>query len=717
MRLPRTSTSLLAILLLLGTWSASIAVGTETQQSETPQVATMSMAKGGAAFATLSPNADHSRVSGRILLELQRSHYRSVTVDDDLSADLLDSYIESLDPYRRYFLASDVERFERYRVYLDDAMRKGDLGPAFEIYQVWMQRRLERFEFLADALENKFDELRFDIDETLETGRENSPWLESKEEADELWRKYFKDDVLRLRLADRDEESILDVLGKRYENQLHLIRQGNSDDAFRTYMNIFTMQYDPHTEYFPPRKAENFDIEMSLSLEGIGALLEPFGEYTRIARLIPGGPAEKDGRLQALDRIVSVGQGASGEFTDIVGWRLDDVVQLVRGKKGSMVRLQVLTADQPTSGETTIIEIVRDRVKLEEQSAKKEIVEIERDGKKRKVGIIRLPAFYIDFDAARAGDKNFKSSSRDVAKLLDELKAENVDGVVVDLRDNGGGSLYEARQLTGLFMRYRPVVQVRSLENGTARTEVQPAGSLNAHYTGPLAVMINRLSASASEIFAGAIQDYGRGIVVGTRTFGKGTVQNLAPLEDGQLKLTQAKFYRVSGASTQERGVAPDIAFPSMHDVSEIGESGLDNPLPWDEIEPARGYFKDPKLGRAMPKLREQHEARVAEDSDFRFLSDWFAYNLEARNKTEISLNEAKRKAERKIDEKRRLAIENRRRVAAGKKPIESFDELDDEKDAETTDTDKIDAFARETANIVLDYADISKRPIRTVKR
>ena len=473
------------------------------------------------------------------------------------------------------------------------------------------------------------------------------------------------------------------------------------------------MQYDPHTEYFPPRKAENFDIEMSLSLEGIGALLESFGEYTRISRLIPGGPAQKDGRLKPLDRLVGIAQGANGQFTNVVGWRLDDVVQLVRGKKGSMVRLEVLPADQSKGGTTRVIEIVREKVKLEEQSAQSKILEFERDGKTRKVGYIQLPAFYIDFDAARRGDKDFKSSSRDVGKLLDDFKKEKVDGVVMDLRDNGGGSLYEARQVTGLFMPYRAVVQVRDVQE---KTEPQFAGRLQAKYDGPLVVMTNRLSASASEILAGAIQDYGRGIVVGTQTFGKGTVQNLTPLEEGQIKLTQAKFYRVTGASTQERGVYPDIAFPSSHDVEEIGESSLDKPLPYSEIAPAPRYFKSPKLGRYLPKLREMHEKRVTSDPDFQFLTEVFEHALAARDRTLISLNESKREAYGDEVEAKRLAIENRRRVAQGKQPVESIDALDKiEAEEEKDDKDDVDAFAREAAQIVLDYTELAGRQVRTV--
>lgn len=671
----------------------------------------------GSAIGTLAPDLDQRRIAKKILFELQKRHLQSKQIDDTFSGTLLDTYLDNLDHYRRYFLASDIGRFERFRFSLDEAAIKGDLAPGFEIYQTWLERRLQAYEHLSGLLETEFDTLRFDVDESLSTQRDKGPWLASEEEFLDLWRRYFKNDVLNLRLSEVEPEEIKRILKERYDNQIVMIKQSNSADAFRTYMSAFTSQYDPHTEYFPPRKAENFDIEMSLSLEGIGALLEPYGEYTRIVRIIPGGPAEKDGRLQPSDRIIAVAQGVDGEWTNVVGWRLDDVVDRIRGPKGSTIRLEVLPAEQSIGGETTVINLIRDEVKLEEQAAESKVIEVSRGDHNYTIGVIELPAFYIDFEDARRaqqeGRKTFTSSSQDVRKLIDSLEKDHkVDGIVVDLRNNGGGSLYEARELTGLFQRRRPVVEIRDVDN---QVEVQVAGGLSPYYDGPLAVMINRLSASASEIFAGAVQDYGRGLLIGTPTFGKGTVQNLGQVEDGQIKLTQAKFYRVTGESTQVRGVEPDIMFPQQFDPERIGESALDRPLPWDKIPSVPGFEKNNMIARSLGKLRELYEKRVASDPDFQFLVDWFAYRNEVSNNASISLNEEKRKAERKADEARRLAIENKRRAGLGKEPLASFDDLDDEDD-DRPGPDEADAFARQAAESLVDLIEI-ERGIRTVKR
>ncbi len=709
---------------LLGFWLAALPVTVSAQTSDLPEKRTASApvaveaARGelpGSAIGTLSPDLDQRRIAKRILYALQKNHLESIAIDDSLSGALLDTYIEDLDPFRRYFLASDIGRFERFRFTLDESIIKGELGPAFEIFQTWLERRLQAYEHLSELLENELETLTFDVDESLSTKRDEGPWLASEEEFLDLWRRYFKNDVLNLRLSEVEADEIGDLLKERYDNQIVMIKQSNSADAFRTYMSAFTSQYDPHTEYFPPRKAENFDIEMSLSLEGIGALLEPHGEFTRIVRIIPGGPAEKDGQLQPSDRIVAIAQGIDGEWTNVVGWRLDDVVDRIRGPKGSLIRLEVLPAEQPIGGDTTTIDIIRDEVKLEEQEAQSKVIAIERGEREYKIGVIELPAFYIDFEGARKDPTNFKSSSRDVRDLITKLqKTHSIDGVVVDLRNNGGGSLYEAREVTGLFQRRRPVVEIRAVDD---EVEVQVAGGRQgAMYDGPLAVMVNRLSASASEIFAGAIQDYGRGLVLGTSTFGKGTVQNLGGLEDGQIKLTQAKFYRVTGESTQVRGVTPDIAFPQQFDPERIGESALDRPLAWDKIPSVPGYEKDLTIERSLPKLRELHEKRVASDPDYQFLVDWFAYRNDVSNSPAISLNEAMRKAEREADEARRLAIENKRRASLGKEAIASFDELDEEDDDGRPGPDEADAFARQAAESLVDLIEI-QRGIRTVKR
>jgi len=681
-----------------------------------------------ASVAVLTPTKDQARTQSMVLYELNRRHYNQEMnrIDDRFSSRLLDRYLDFLDPRRWNFLGSDIADFERYRLLLDNALRKGNLDPAFDIFNRYQQRRLERLEYLQDAVGNRLDELRFDVEESFEPDRENAPWPATRAELEELWRKLFKSEVLSLRLADQSEEEIAETLSKRYENQRLRIEQTNRHDVFRWYMNAFTQMYDPHTEYFPPRQAENFDIDMSLSLEGIGALLEPAGEYTRIQRLVPGGPAEKGGQLKASDRIVGVGQGTNGEILNVVGWRLDEVVDLIRGQKGTTVRLEILSGDAPEGAPTRIISIVRDRVKLEEQEARKKVLELERDDETYRVGIIELPAFYMDFQAARAG-KPFKSSNADVQRLIAELREEEVDGIVIDLRNNGGGSLYEARQFTGLFLPTgSPIVQVRRPDlPGMRRPVVEPlfaspdppAGQETIEkYTGPIAVLVNRLSASASEIFAGAIQDYGRGLIVGSRTFGKGTVQNLAPLDDGQIKLTQMMFYRVSGSSTQKRGVVPDVEFPPTYDNEEVGEEANETALPWSQISPTtayRGAERDrDKIAQALPELRERHERRAAEDPDFRFTVESQDFFEERRKDTRISLSEKQRRAEQEEYEAELLAIENRRRVAKGLDPLETFEDLS----SQTEEPSEIDAYARETANVLVDWIDSAAR-VRTVRR
>lgn len=651
---------------------------------------------------TLTPSADQSKTLGTVIKRLGRYHYRRLTIDDDLSSRLFDRYLAYIDPSRIYLLASDVEEFEPFRFTLDDALRRGDLDVAFKIFVRLQNRRIDRMEYLVRAVENDLDSLRFDVDDELELDREKTPWIESREEWDDLWRKQFKNDVLNMKLAERSMEDIKEVLTRRYEDRLHRTKQIKSEDVFRTYMDIFTQSYDPHTEYFPPRRAENFDISMSLSYEGIGALLGADGEYIKIQRIIPAGPAEKGGELQAGDRIVGVGQGEEGELVDVIGWRVDEVVGLIRGPKGTVVRLNILPANQPDSGSTRVVELTRNEVKLEEQAAQRTVLEIERGGEKRKIGVVELPAFYIDFKAARAGDPNYKSATRDVARLIEELKAEEVDGIVVDLRGNGGGSLVEAGELTGLFLGEGPIVQIR---DPRGRSQVMENPEPEAAFPGPLVVMVDRLSASASEIFAGAVQDYGRGIVVGSRTFGKGTVQSLMPLGDGQLKYTQAKFYRISGGSTQSRGVLPDIPFPSVYDPDEIGESALEESLPWDKIDPAE-YERIDDIRDDLPGLLELHEKRIAENPEFTYFIDRLAYVQAARNRTRVSLNEAVRRREREEMEARLLDIENKRREAKGEEPVESFDDLSEEgeEDEPADPEDEVDPFIREAAEILVDF-------------
>ena len=698
---------------------ASDPVGATTFASTVPlPVVPVAAAEGKAAEAAagaeaLAPTLDQSRISSVILTQLQARHYRTLSINDSMSERLFDSYLKFLDPMRRYFYAADIREFEKYRTTLDESLRRGDLAPAFQMFNRYLQRRIERIQGMQRALEKQLLALEFDGDDWIETDREKAPWPETAEEMEQLWSLYFKSEVLGLRLAGRTNDELKDILEKRYKNQLLRARQTNADDVFRLFMNTVTNQYDPHTEYFPPRKAENFDIEMSLSFEGIGALLQNTGEYTEISRIIPGGPAERDGKLKPGDRIVAVGQGESDEAVDIIGWRIDDVVELIRGQKGTLVRLFVLPADQPEGGKTVVLPITRDEVKLEEQEAQKSIVEIKEDETTYKIGVISLPAFYMDFEGARKDPNDFKSSSRDVQRLVTELtRLDRVDGIVLDLRDNGGGSLYEARKLTGLFVGDRPVVQIKDAGGRVGPLKAGPPSA--PFYTGPLAVMVNRLSASASEILAAAIQDYGRGVIIGGRTFGKGTVQNLSAVEDGQIKLTQAKFYRITGGSTQVRGVVPDVYLPTSFDLDRVGESALDAPLPWDKIPPVKYFEQDQSIAKALPTLRRSHEERSMKDPDFVSRTEFFDYLKEVREETRVSLNEEIRKKQQEDDLAARLAIENRRRTALGLETIKSFDEADDEDD-KSKDED-VDAFAKEAAHILVDSI-VTKKTRRTVQR
>lgn len=659
----------------------------------------------------LSPTASQVQTTLEMLEKLGGKHYASVPLDDARSQELLDNYLNSLDPARIYFLAKDIREFQKWRTTLDDSLRQGDLSQGFAIYNRYVTRVEARMEKAIALLESGagFD---FTVDESIDYDDDKSkPWLETESELDEIWRKRIKDSYLRLLLAEKDEAEIPELLIKRYKNSLKRIDQSDGEDAHQLYMNALTALYDPHTSYFSPRQLENFNISMSLKLEGIGAVLQMNEETTSVVRIIPGGPADKQGILAPEDKVVGVGQGED-PIEDVVGWRLDDVVDLIRGKKGSTVRLEIIPAKGESAGQNRVITIVRDEVKLEEQAAKSRILNLEEGGKTFKIGVIDLPAFYIDFEAFNKREPNYKSTTRDVAKLLEELKAAKVDGIVLDLRNNGGGSLYEVTTMTDLFINPGPVVQIRK-DNQISRgyrSKSPPA------YDGPLVVLINRLSASASEIFAGAIQDYGRGLVVGTQSFGKGTVQALVPLHEGQVKLTESKFYRVSGDSTQHRGVLPDIAFPSIYSIEDIGESSEDHALPWDQIHGVpvsrNGDFR-PVIGR----LRAEHEARVSADPDYKFLVQELALNNARRDNKVVSLNLAKRKQELADYEIALFNLENERRrakseppypdVAAWKAAKDPAEEEDAETVQEKSDDEEIpledDPFLKEAGMILVD--------------
>lgn len=653
----------------------------------------------------LRPEDGQIQTSAEVLRYLQKGHYRDMELDDRLSSQLLDRYIDQLDPSRSYFRSTDLTEFERYRHRFDDELRQGKLEAAFSLYNRYRERLRERLNFVLDRLKKPFD---FDTQEALLVDREQSPWPATPTEQRDLWRRQIQNELITARLGGAEPAEAIERLERRYTSQLNRFSQIESQDAFQVFMDALTSTFDPHTQYFSPRLSENFQINMSLSLEGIGAVLTSEDEHTKVVRLVPKGPADKSGSLHPADRIVAVGQGEHGEMIDIIGWRLDDVVDLIRGKKDTVVRLQVVPSDA-ADGVPATVSIRRGQVKLEEQAAHHRIVEPEPG---IQLGVISLPTFYLDFAAQRRGDANYKSTTRDVAKILDELKSAQVDGIVIDLRNNGGGSLQEANSLIGLFIRRGPTVQVQ-YSNG--RIDLQGDPDEQVLYDGPLVVLVNRLSASASEIFAGAIQDYGRGLVVGDQTFGKGTVQSLVDLERGQLKMTLAKFYRVSGNSTQHRGVLPDIQFPSLIDPAEIGESALPNALPWDTVLPAR-YRSHGETGSALTLLTDAHQQRVQTDPELQYLIARTDLQNEVRGQQRVSLNLETRRAQREAVEQRRLALENTLRAARGEPSIDTVEALREEEtvepdaESESATADTPDAILDESGRILADYIRLQRK-------
>ena len=650
----------------------------------------------------IAPTKEHEKTTRALVKKLQKSHYLNEPFDDSFSEKVFDIYIKMLDPARAHFLESDIQEFSKYRHSLDEDLKEGDLEPAYFIYSRYDLRRKQRLDYTLELLNKGIDALDFSKKEYLELDRENFPWLANMDEAKDLWRRLLKNDILNLKLGDTSPEKIPSTLTKRYQNQLRVLEQTNSDDVFKFFITAYTHSYDPHTEYFPPAESENFDIHMRLSLEGIGALLQREDEYVKVVELVAGGPAERGKELQPADRIVAVGQGEKDELQDVEGWRLDDVVELIRGPKGTVVRLKVIPADNTDISETKVIAITRDTVKLEEQSAQKSIFEVKRGEKTYKVGVIKLPAFYVDFESAMSGDPDFKSSTRDVERLIRQMQDEKIDSLIFDLRNNGGGSLQEADDMTGLFIDTGPVVQIRDADDRiTLVRDLDP----KLVYAGPVAVLVNRLSASASEIFAGAIQDYGRGIVIGSQTFGKGTVQSMERLDPGRLKYTQAKYYRINGDSTQNRGVVPDIIYPSMIDKDEIGESSLPQTLAWDQIAPVK-YHKLSNMLPVIDYLDKIHKKRIKENADFNYLNERVEFLEETRKKTVTSLNESERKQESESIKQRLLTMENTKRQALGEEPYKDYAELEkaekDEKE-EDGDTEK-DSMLLETGEILTDW-------------
>jgi carboxyl-terminal processing protease len=657
---------------------------------------------------TLAPTDRHEQIATLVTDFIERSHYRRTEVDDGVSGRILDAYIDALDGNRSYFLRSDIEAFEQYRDELDDALsRDATLEPAFEIFRVYRERAERQIGHALALLEEEPD---FAAEEAFRFDREDAPWAADQTELDELWRKRVKNDALSLVLTEKPWDEVRDILEKRYKRFQKRFEQINSDDVFETFMNSYARTMDPHSSYLSPRNSEEYQIQMSLSYFGIGASLQMEDEYVTVMNIIPGGPAAIDGQLEPTDRITAVGQGEEGEMVDVIGWRLDDVVQLIRGPAGTTVRLQILPGNALPGAEEEMLSLVRDQVKLEEQAAKSDIVTIPRDGRDWRVGVITVPSFYRDYEAQREGEKDFTSTTRDVERLIGELEQEGIDGLIVDLRNNGGGHLTEATALSGLFIDRGPVVQLR---DSTGRISVIDDQWKNGvAYDGPLAVLVNRFSASASEIFAAAVQDYERGVVIGQRTFGKGSVQNLYALDRfqrdrsgeglGQLTLTIGKYYRVTGDSTQHRGVDPDIALPSMIDAEEVGESTRETALPWDRIRATRYDAREP-LDTTIDLLSTSFRERLKSDPDYDYLLKDIEAAQTMRERTTVSLSLEERKAERERLQAERLARENERREALGLEPVESVEALDEEEEP--------DILLKEAASIVADMAQFLALP------
>jgi carboxyl-terminal processing protease len=664
----------------------------------------------------LAPVARHEKIGQLVTEFIQKSHYRHASVDDELSSKVLDRYIEALDNNRMYLQASDVAAFEKNRYSLDDMVRSEPLDPVFEMFEVYRTRVRQRLNFALTVLETEPD---FTVDEEYVFDREELPWLETSEQLDELWRKRVKNDALSLALAEKTWEETQEILEKRYSRFLKRMDQVKSDDVFETFMNAFAHTLDPHSSYLSPRNSEEYRIQMSLSYYGIGASLQIEDDYVMVINIIPGGPAAIDGVLQPKDRITAVAQGEDGELVDVVGWRLDDVVQLIRGEAETVVRLQIMPAGGLPGTEEKVLSLTRNQVKLEEQAAKSEMITVPRDGRDWKIGVIEVPSFYRDYRALSTGDKNYTSTTKDVKRLIGELEDQGIDGLVIDLRDNGGGHLTEATALSGLFIDNGPVVQLRNSNGRISRLD-DPDPVPRVAYNGPLAVLVNRYSASASEIFAAVIQDYARGVIIGQQTFGKGTVQNLYSLDQyvrrpddeglGQLTLTIGKYYRVTGESTQHRGVNPDISLPSHIDATIVGESVRESALPWDTIRTTKFRPGEP-LDSTISSLSASHSQRSEGDPDFQYLVEGIRDIEEVRAKKTVSLNIERRKEEREDGMNRRLERENARRAALQLEPIATVEELED--------MDAPDVHLDQAAAIVTDMAalrEVEVAPTQTAR-
>lgn len=653
--------------------------------------------------AALKPEQIQARAATIATQVLTQYHYKAVPLDDSMSERVFDNYLKTLDPEKLYFVQADIDELSCHRNKLDDAITKEDLSAPFEIFNRFTQRVSEQFAFAQSLLKDGFD---FAKNETYSLERSKSTWPANESEMRDLWQKRVKNDWLGLKLAGKDDNSIRAMLAKRYEAAVKRIAQIQSADAFQSFMNAYTMTIEPHTNYMGTRESEDFDISRRLSLVGIGAILVEKEECATIRELVPGSPAALSGQLKVGDRIVGVAQSEKGPMTDVFGWRIDDTVALIRGEADSVVVLEVLPAGASLQSKRRVVSIVRKRVSLEDQAAKKSIVPVVTNGVEARIGVITLPSFYTDVEAQEKGDPNYRSATRDVARLLAELKSEGVDGVLVDLRNNGGGSLGEVVELTGLFVGKGPVVQRR---DAGGEISVEANTHTEAMWTGPLAVLINQGSASASEIFAAAIQDYGRGPVIGEGSFGKGTVQAMVNLDRiaknaepafGELKMTIAQFFRLNGGATQMRGVIPDILFPSAADKESLCEANLDNALPWGQIK-AANYSPSGNSRARIPALQARHQARVEKDQDFIALREEFAEIKRENERRQVSLNETDRRHELETRKRRMNADDG---LQASERTLES------ELAIEEAHRRAKDVLLAEAINILSDEADLSRQ-------
>ncbi len=646
---------------------------------------------------TLKPTDHQEKVSMVVSTILEKYHFRKMQIDDSISSIIFDNYVNGFDPNKIYFLQADIDQFQKYRYSMDDGLRSGDLSAAFEIYNVFQARYKERNEYAIQLIQEDFDYSR---DEMIVIDRENSAWASTNEELNLYWRKYVKNEKLSRILNDTEEDKVTENLTKRYENLLNWLVKFKSDDVFQIYMNSISEAFDPHTNYFLPITYDNFMIGMSQSLEGIGASLQSDNEYTKVAEILPGGPAFKSKLIVKDDRIVGVAQGEDGEMVDIIGWRLDEAVKIIRGPKGSVIRLKILKGEDGPAAKPIEISLVRDKIKIEEAAPKEEVMTIYRGSKPYRIGVITIPSFYLDFEGYRRGDTDYKSTTKDVKKLLTKLENDSIDAILLDLRNNGGGSLAEAIELTGLFIPDGPVVQIK---NTTGKVEVQEDEDDKLYYDGPLGVLINRFSASASEIFSGAIQDYKRGVVIGEQSYGKGTVQNLLDIDrflpswdekPGQVKMTIAKFYRVTGSSTQNKGVTPDIELPSRFSAEDFGESALPSALPWDKINSSKFRIMNSIDDQIIRKLAREHEKRLKDDPYLRELINLNEDFKKMQELSELSLNLEERKSQQEEIEQINA---DREELYGTLREGETDEVIFEESEVE-------DAYLREGLNIVADW-------------